>query len=45
MSFARLSFLKGISSNIVNFGSVSAEGIFGQLSYGSAKGAAHPFLE
>jgi NAD(P)-dependent dehydrogenase (short-subunit alcohol dehydrogenase family) len=43
MSFARFAFLTGLTPQIINFGSVSSEGVSGQLAYGSAKGAIQSF--
>lgn len=43
MSFIRFSLLSGTTPHVINFGSVSSEGVFGQLAYGSAKGAVQAF--
>jgi 17beta-estradiol 17-dehydrogenase / 3alpha(17beta)-hydroxysteroid dehydrogenase (NAD+) / 3-oxoacyl-[acyl-carrier protein] reductase alpha subunit len=43
MSFARFAFSTGLTPQIINFGSISSEGVSGQLAYGSAKGAIQSF--
>jgi len=43
MSFVRFALLNGIKPHVINFGSISSKGVFGQISYGSAKAAVQGF--
>jgi NAD(P)-dependent dehydrogenase (short-subunit alcohol dehydrogenase family) len=43
MSFARFAIENNLDAQVINFGSISSEGIFGQIPYGSSKGAVQSF--
>jgi NAD(P)-dependent dehydrogenase (short-subunit alcohol dehydrogenase family) len=43
MSFSRHVFQNSLKAQVINFGSISSYGVFGQIPYGSAKGAVQSF--
>lgn len=43
MSFARFAIANNLNAQVINFGSIASEGVFGQVPYGSSKGAIQIF--